>query len=484
MRVKAWELEASICRDSLYDFVQRFWSVAIPEKPVWNWHIKVICDILQEAAERIFRGEPKEYDLVINIPPGTTKSTIVSVMFPTWLWTRMPTARSICASYTHLLALDLSRKSRDIVQSDKWIHLFGDIELREDQNAKGYFLNNQGGFRYASGTDGTVTGFHGHVIIVDDPLDPNRAVSAVEIKKSNRWVTETLETRKVDKAVTLTVLIMQRLHQDDPSASLLKKSTPQNPVKHINLPGEVEGSGIDVVRPRRLAHFYKAGLLDPVRLPRKVLEDMKGRLGQYGYSSQVLQCPVPPGGGMFKVERIKIDQPPLERHMVDIVRYWDKAGTEGGGCQTVGVKMGIDRQARFWILDVIRGQWDSAVREDIIEQTAKADGIHVRIAHEQEPGSGGKESAENTTRRLAGFRVVTNRPVGDKTFRADPFSVQVNARNVYLKAGPWNTVYLEELRYFPFSSFKDQVDGSSGAFTILTKQKTMVGSWGRTPVKR
>ena len=120
-------LEASLCRDSFYDFVRLFWHIIIPEEPIYNWHIEYLCQELQEIAERVFRGETKKHDLVINISPGTTKSTICSVMFPAWVWTRMPSCRSICASYAYSLAMDLSRRSRDLVQSKKWIRLFGNI---------------------------------------------------------------------------------------------------------------------------------------------------------------------------------------------------------------------------------------------------------------------------------------------------------------------------------------------------------------------
>lgn len=472
------KLEASLCRRSFFDFVQRFWGVIIPEEPVWNWHIEALCSVLQESAEGVFRGEPKKYDLVINIPPGTTKSTICSVMFPAWCWTRMATARTICASYSHDLALDLSRKSRDIIQSDRWLRLFGDIEIREDQNTKGHYVNTKGGDRYCTGTNGTVTGFHAHFIIIDDPIDPNRAMSEADLKTANRWVTETLKTRKVDKAVTVTILIMQRLHQNDPAAVILKKALDNGyPIKHINLPAEIKGTGRDVVRPRKWAKNYVEGLLDPVRLPRYVLRQLEIELGQFAYSGQMLQRPVPLGGGMFKIDRIRIEIPP-PLHTMRIVRFWDKAGTQDGGAYTAGVKMARDTQGRFWFLDVVRGQWESSARENTIKQTARIDSYQVKIGIEQEPGSGGKDSALASIKNLAGYVVIAERPTGDKVLRADPLSVQVNGENMFMAPGNWNKALLEELQFFPFSTYKDQVDAASGAFLMLTRAKVRVGGLG------
>ncbi len=476
------QLEASLCKSSFYDFVKRFWDTVIPDKPVWNWHIKAICKELQIAAERVFRGEPREYDLIVNVPPGTSKSTICSVMFPAWVWTRMKTARSICASYSQQLAMDLSLKCRDVIKSEKWSRLFGEADLRDDQNTKTYFKNQAGGTRFCVGTAGTVTGFHGHFLIVDDPIDPNRAFSEADLKTANRWVTETLKTRMIDKEVTVTILIMQRLHQNDPSAVMLKKSREGGiPVRLLKFPAEVGPKPEKTVRPKKYAKFYKKGLLDRFRLKRSTLKQMRVDLGEYAYSGQMNQRPVPLGGGMFKVDRVHIeDVAPKLTDFVEIVRFWDKAATQDGGAFTAGVKMGLDKLGRFWWLDVVRGQWESGARERMILSTTISDGFQPMVGLEQEPGSGGKESAEATAKRLAarGYRIKIERPTGEKALRADPLSVQVNLNNAYMVAAPWNRQLKEELQFFPLSTYKDQVDASSGAYIILTRTKLRIGGLG------
>lgn len=470
-------LEASVCRLSFYAFVRRFWSVVIPETPVWNWHIEYLCDELQKLAENVFQNTPREYDLVINISPGSTKSTICSVMFPAWVWTRMPTARMICGSYAYDLSMDLSRKSRDVILSEKYKSLFGDICIREDQNTKGYYVNTHGGGRLAVSTGGAVTGMHGHFIIVDDPLDPNQAVSKPELKNANRWMSETLPTRKVDKRVTPTILIMQRLHQEDPTGVMLNKAKNDGlPVRHICLPAEDVGGHKTRIRPRILGRHYTGGLMDPVRLSREVLDESRISLGNFGYAGQFLQSPIPLEGGMFRVDQLEIiESPPLKFRR--IVRYWDKAGTAGAGAYTVGLKMAVCRFGRYYILDIRRGQWEASEREMIIRNTAIMDSKEVEIYVEQEPGSGGKESAQSTLRNLAGFRVRLDRPVGNKELRADPFAVQVNGGNVKLVRASWNAAYMDELQYFGHTStYKDQVDASSGAFAQLVENRIKVGA--------
>ena len=216
--VSEHELVASICKESFFEFVKEFWDVVIPEPYIHNWHIELLCNEFQIAVERVFLGLPKLYDIVVNISPGTTKSTIVSVMLPAWAWTRMPSLRAIGGSHGASLSHNLSRLNRQLVKSEKYQRCFPHIRLSIDQDAKSHFVNTSGGSRYAVGVGGSVVGLHGHLLLVDDPVDPAGAISEVEMVTANRWMDETLATRKVDKAVTLTILIMQRLHQNDCTA--------------------------------------------------------------------------------------------------------------------------------------------------------------------------------------------------------------------------------------------------------------------------
>lgn len=461
-------LIVSICKTSFFEFVKEFWDEFIPESYIHNWHIELLCNELQVAMERVFLGLPRLYDIVINISPGTTKSTITSVMLPAWSWIRMPTLRTIGGSHGASLSMDLSRKNRAIIKSEKYMWCFPEIRMSVDQDSKSYFVNTLGGSRFAVGVGGSVVGMHGHVLIIDDPIDPSGAVSETEIKTANRWMDETLATRKVDKEVALTILIMQRLHQNDCTANMLEKT---KKVRHICLPAELS----DQVLPKHFASFYKDGLMDPTRLSREVLAENEVKLGQFGYAGQFGQNPVPLGGGMFKTDRIVITE--LNDKLISKVRSWDKAATADGGAFSAGVKMGLDRKGRTWILNATRGQWSSDRREDMMKSTAVLDGRDTDIVLEQEPGSGGKFCAQSSVRNLIGFNVYVERPTGDKTHRADPFSVQVNNGNVCMVPGPWNQEYLDEMRFFPFSKYKDQVDATSAGFTHLISGKQRVGAF-------
>jgi predicted phage terminase large subunit-like protein len=474
-------IQREINNRSLYEFLKYFWPYVSNDTFSDNFHIKYICDEVQELAERISQNKPKKYDLIINVPPGTSKSTICSIMLPVWCWTKWFWMRFITGSFSEPLALENATYSRDLIRTEVFQEMYPELEIKFDEDNKSNYrllkkvwnselqrvYTIKGGNRLSTSVGGRGTGFHAHLILIDDPINPKKAVSDKELQNAIHWMDHTLSMRKTQKEITPTVLIMQRLHENDPTGNWLSKK--EKKIKHICLPGEIRNKEYkNLVKPIEMILHYKNGLLDEKRLSEKALKDSLIDLGQYGYAGQVGQNPVPPKGGMFKVSNlITIDSLPNPVNFDRCIRYWDKAGSDEAGAFTVGVKLMRLKNGKYIVMDVQRGQWSSEIREKRIRQVAEADGVKVEIMHEQEPGSGGKDSAKATTLNLAGFHVIADRPSGDKVYRADPFSVQVNDGNVMLLRGEWNQVYIEELRYFPFSKFKDQVDASSGAFNEL-----------------
>ena len=175
-----------------------------------------------------------------------------------------------------------------------------------------------------------------------------------------------------------------------------------------------------------------------------------------------------PEGTRFKRQWFDIvEQSPTQALRL---RYWDKAGTEDGGDYSAGVLLAWGYDGGLFVEDVVRGQWSALVRERIMRQTAELDRQRGRVVVwlEQEPGSGGKESAEASIRNLAGEEVYAATVTGDKLTRSGPFAAQCEAGNVKLIRGEWNAVYLDELCSFPLGGHDDMVDGSSGAFNKLT----------------
>jgi predicted phage terminase large subunit-like protein len=453
-----------LTRRNLFECLQEVWKVVVPEEPVFNWHIEFLCNEIQEVYERVFANKDKEYDLLINIPPGTTKSTIVSVVAPIWAWTRMPSLRTIVSTHAFDLGLDLSRKGRQIALDPLFAEAHG-LELKKDLNAKGHYGNLKGGERYVATVGGkNPMGKHAHVLIVDDPIDPEKVFSTEALKSANRYLTNTLPSRMVSKTLTPIILLMQRLHQNDPTGHLIKiMDKSGQPYRRICLPAEVTPD----VYPPKLADRYVDGLLDPVRLPRRVLDVIRNT-SQYTYASQYLQTPIPPEGGLFNVDKIEVIEPSDCPRIMKAIRYWDKAATEGAGANTAGAKLGKALDGRLVIMNVRAFKKDTAKREESIRNTAALDGKDVIIGMEKEGGSAGVDSIKASIAGLDGYTVIPDRPTGDKVVRADPFATQVNAGNVVMLRGDWNEATLEELRYFPHGTYKDRVDALTGAHKLLT----------------
>jgi len=332
---------AELCRRKLSFFVQEFWSEIIAEELVWSRHMDVLCDEIQKVYERVFLRPdpadpepdekkrkkfrlPKEYDLTINIPPGTSKSTIGTIMAPAWGWTRDPSIRCITGSYSDSLATEHSTKSRDIIQSDKYRLYFPEVQIKDHKGLKTNYETTANGQRYATSVGGTVTGVHAHVITIDDPLNPKQAASQLECKAANDWLDKTLSMRKVDKLVTVTIIIMQRLAVNDCTGHVLQKK--KENMRHICLPAELSTH----VKPASLRAIYSAdGLLDPVRLGRAALAEARIDLGSDGYAGQMGQTPVPDGGEVWQKWFKEVDDQlfPSIESMTEVSTDWDLAYT-------------------------------------------------------------------------------------------------------------------------------------------------------------
>lgn len=459
--VDYYETLRKYCEASYFNFLKVFTKTTFQQNLTWNWHIPILAGELERAVRRFIAREPSDYDVVTNITPGTTKSTIFSIHALPYAWTLDPTIRFIGASYSGPLALDLSTKARQIVESPLYRKLWPHIMLRGDKNRMSHWGNTAGGDRYACTVGGSVMGMHGDIISIDDPLDPIGGRSKAELDEAARWCRETIPSRKTDKIRTTTFLTMQRIHRLDPTNVFLTRGTP---VKHYCLPGQLHRT----VRPRSMRQYYKDGLFDPERMPASVLQTLKTQLGVYGFAGQVLQDPIPDGAGMFHAEKLLANARAVAGDFVLIVRAWDKAITDGGGKYTCGVKMGLCRDGSIWVLDVRRGQWGPDERNRQIKATAHADGVGVRIAMETEPGSSGKFDSLMSVRDLHGFRIRTEPATGSKELRADQFAAQVNEGNVYVPLGVgWLFAYADELSAFPGGEYCDQVDASSLAYKAL-----------------
>ena len=471
----------------LREFVRVFWPYTDPAPYVHNWHIDAICEHL----EAVSAGKIKR--LIINIPPRFMKSLLTSVFWPAWDWRHNPGRKFLFASYAHNLSIRDAVKSRRIIESPtymRWIRrehpntdLIPVFKLTGDQNTKIRYENNYHGYRIATSVDGALTGEGGDIIGVDDPHNVVEGESEAMREACLRWWDEAMSTRLNNANTGAFVVIMQRIHANDLTGHILAREHKE--WTHLCLPMEYEGKSMVTNSPLgyRDPRREEGDLLWPKRFNVATTERLKRALGPYASAGQLQQRPSPRKGGLCETARIQIipsfdyERMVASNGIIDSVRYWDKAGTQGGGCRTSGTLMHLVRGMPYdyIIEDVVAGQWSYGPREKVILATAEMDGKDVKVITEEEGGSGGKESAERTIRMLAGYRAFKDRVTGSKEKRAENFCSQVGIGNVAVVKAEWTRNYLAELQQFPNGKFKDMMDSTSGAFNNLTIKKKRVG---------
>ena len=309
--------------NSLMSFVEQSWNIIEPTtKFSNNWHLEAIAEHL----EAISAGEMG--NLLINIPPGTCKSILVSVMWPAWEWIADPSLRILGASYGEDLSVRDAQKSRDIITSEwykqRWEHVR--IVKGSDQKTK-YDLTGRG-WRLATSVGGRGTGEHPRRIIVDDPHSAKQAQSDAERKTAVDWVGGTLSTRGASQGAK-TIIVMQRLHEQDVSGFVL--SDLHEDYEHLFIPMRYESgtakkaTSIGWKDPRTV----EGSLLWPELFPEKVLKKIETALGSYGTAGQMQQRPAPAGGGILKIAHFQLW--PVGKTLPDfdcVVQSWDTAFTE------------------------------------------------------------------------------------------------------------------------------------------------------------
>ena len=445
---------------TLAGFVREAWHVLEPTQPYrHNWHIDAICQHLEAVTEgRINR-------LLINVPPGASKSLLVSVLWPAWEWgpRGLRSLRYLTTSFNDGPVKRDTRKCRDLMLSEWFSALWPDVVL--NRTGETSFSNTSTGMREGV-PFGSLTSQRGDRLVIDDPHSTETAESAADRLATTRKFREGAQNRLNDQEASAIVVIMQRLHEEDVSGVIAKVGMDY---VHLMLPMEFDPeraceTAIGFRDPRR----EEGELLDPSRFPRETVEKLKRDMGSYAYAGQYQQRPAPRSGGMFQRGDFEIvDAVPAGGKQC---RAWDFAASrEKPGRQpdwTVGLKM-RHVQGLFYVEHVERGRWSPGEVEKILKNTASQDGITVTIRMPQDPGAAGKADAETKIRLLAGYRTKVLPVSGDKATRAQPAAAQAEAGNVKLLRGAWNEAFLDEVSTFPSGQFDDQVDAFADALNEL-----------------
>ena len=192
---------------SLREFAQAAWAINEGgDSYVDGWHIHAICDHLEAVAKGQIRN------LLINMPPRHMKSSLVSVLFPAWVWTWDATRRFMYASYAQSLSTRDSVKSRNIIESAWYKYTFKpNWKLADDQNAKQKYVNTAGGYRISTSVGGAVTGEGGDIIVADDPHNVTEAISPAMRQEALDFWDKAITSRGNNPKTVAKIVVMQRV---------------------------------------------------------------------------------------------------------------------------------------------------------------------------------------------------------------------------------------------------------------------------------
>jgi hypothetical protein len=335
-----------ILRNDFHTFVERSFVELNPQTDfAHNWHIEVMAQEL----ERCRLGETKR--LIVNLPPRSLKSHCASVAFVAWLLGHNPSAQIICASYAQDLADKHAIDCRALMNSSFYREIFP-TRLSPEKRAVADFLTTARGCRKATSVGGVLTGRGADFIIIDDPLQPDKALSDTRRNAVNDWYDNTLCSRLNHKLTGCIILIMQRLHEDDLVGHVLdierRQAIEAEPKWNVlRFPAIAEEN--ERYEVKRLSQTFIYGrrtgeVLHPEREPLEILEQLRETQGEYNFAGQYQQSPAPLGGGMVKARWFK-SYSAAERpeHFDFVFQSWDTANKatelcDYSVCTTWGVK--------------------------------------------------------------------------------------------------------------------------------------------------
>ena len=444
-------MEKAICEKSFYEFFIKSFPIAEPSVPLsTNFHHKYLCDILQGEAERIIAGRDKDKDIIINIPFRSTKSLLVTVMFPAWCWAVHPKMRFITASYSAEISIEHATKSRDIINSEWYQSHWGEkFQIKKDQNLKARYENTFLGVRRATSVGGSVTGQGGDIILVDDPTSPKNAASETERDNANEWYKSTLYSRLNEPTKGVRIIIMQRVHEDDLSGYLLYHSPDKH--QHICIPAELSSD----LKPKILEKFYEDGLFWKDRFSQEILDDYKSALGSYGYAGQLQQRPTPADSGMLQKNWFNIEKEKAEGVVNFVI---DPAYTASSKNDPSALMAYIYKDKTWQITEVqeVRLEFPELVKH--IKLFVEKNGYTSQSKIFVEPKASGK-SIVQTLIRETGLNIKEDKPpTKDKVARVQDISATIETGRVSLLKGHWNESFLLQCQSFPAAKHDDMVD--------------------------
>ena len=454
-------------KGSFKSFVTQAWGLVDQGSAfVDAWYLDCICDHLEAVARK------EILNLIVQIPPRHSKSTLCSALFPAWVWLNNPSEEFITASATQRLVIRDAVRSRDLMQSEWYQSLKPDFEFMKDQNQQSKYTNNKGGTRLATSVGGTLTGFGYTIGILDDILKADDAYSKNKIESTLEWWRTAFLSRR-NSPEARTVIIMQRLAENDPIGWELAQS--EELWDNICLPIMYEEGrkfysslGWEDIRKE------PGELLSPDRFPKKEVESIKKRMGDMGFASQYQQNPTPREGNIVKKPWIRYYMQPFNKFQLPqfeiILGSWDLSFSEAGGSYSVGQVWG-KRGTQKYLLHQYRAKMGVIEQLKTIRQMkAEFPGIRALLVEKK---ANGDAVLQMLQKEIPGLIAISPQEIGagDKEVRLAACSIEFEANQVFFpheSFAPWVKELVQELTTFPRATNDDQVDALSQALNWLS----------------
>lgn len=439
-------------RRSFADFCR---YVAMEEPPAK--HHMLICD----AVDQIVDGDLRR--VMIMMPPGSAKSTYGSVLAPAYILGRLGQKGVITASYGDTLATRFGRKTRNLIKSPEYSALFPNTDLAADSQAKGEWETTQGGFYFATGVGGGVTGRRADLAIIDDPIR-GRADADSELIRSKvwDWYIDDLRTRLKPNAAV--VLIMTRWHEDDLAGRILPdswkgesgmiKAKDGEMWQVICLPAQARENDI---LGRKEGEWLWQEWFSP-----EFWEQTKASVtltDARTWNSLYQQTPKASEGTFFRREWFHRYE--LGHHPVNTTKYIssDFAVSEGKGDFTEFGTFDIDTQDDIWVTDWWFGRESADVWVDRLVDLFKA---HKPMSFFGESGVIRKSVEPFLNKamrdRNAYSRIDWINRTQDKAAMARAFQSRAAQGKVHIPYTDWGNRLIEQLCAFPAAKHDDAVD--------------------------
>jgi len=463
------DMVAEVFRSDLCAFIQRsFFELNPATRYRHNWHLELLAAKLEEVRQGKCRR------LIINIPPRHLKSHAVSIAFPAWVLGHDSTKRILSVTYAQDFSDTLARHSRNLMSSPFYQSLFKTRQSR-GRGAVHDYETTSGGYRLSTSVGGVLTGQGADLIIIDDPLKADEALSETRRKAVNSWYDNTLRSRLNNQETGAIVIVMQRLHANDLVAHVQEH-------EHwdvVALPAIAELDEIyEFETPYGHATYRrKAGdILQPSLISAFTLESHKRAMTDYNFAAQYQQNPQPERGVIVQRDWLKFYHDEDKPKQFDIVlQSWDTAvkDTELANfsvCTTWGIK-----NAKAYLLHVFRKKLEFPNLKKAVKDLAAFQDATVVLVEDKSSGSSLIQEL-----RASGMSIVQPSPVleGDKIMRLRARTAQIEGGSIlFPDTAGWREAYLSELLSFPNSKYDDQVDSTVFALAWISENSKLAGAF-------